>query len=138
MNFYMIVYNNMRLLDSEKIHTTIVGSTTISDWWHYLPNTYIIKTDSSVEYQADRIRKVIPSLLSFIVKIDLNIYNGYLNKAAWKWIREKTKVPVTYKAGPSPSASQSQSLPQITSAIGSTTPPKSLIDLLAELSRTTR
>lgn len=89
MSQYLIAYNNTQGFDQNEIHGVITGTPTISDWWHYLPNIYIVSTTSSAKYLADRIISRFQGLLFLVVRLDMRDYNGVLNRDAWEWIRKK-------------------------------------------------
>lgn len=92
MSLYLITFNNIQNVDLTMIHEVIKNNSTISDWWHYLPNTYLIETSSTSKQLADLISLKFQGLLFFIVKIDLNDVNGVLAKDAWDWINKKKSV----------------------------------------------
>lgn len=106
---YIITLNssqeNYKLSD---IHETVINIPGVSDWWHYLPNTYIVETLRSVNEQsiADRIIAKHPGLLFLVVEVNLTSHNGVLPKAAWEWITRKTKGLLRVKSVPQPPSSQ--------------------------------
>jgi len=100
---YLITYNHTQTSFSPtNIHNFIINLGVISDWWHYLPNVYIVTTESTEAYIADRIRDAFPGLLFLVIATNLTRHNGVLNKDAWEWISKKTRVLLKVKPAPSP------------------------------------
>lgn len=100
---YLIVYNNTQSFDSQKIHEVVTTMPGITDWWHYLPNVYIVSTTTkNAKSLSDYIIRNFEGLLFFITKIDLNDNNGVLNKNAWDWINKKTNTTIRLKSIQSP------------------------------------
>lgn len=97
MNFYLISYNFTQNFDPSDLHRVITTLPTVTDWWHYLPNVYIVSTQSSANVLADRIIQSFQGLLFVVVKLDLRDYNGVLNKDAWEWIRRKNNENIKLK-----------------------------------------
>jgi len=97
MNQYLLVYNNIQGFDQSKIHDVITSINTLKDWWHYLPNTYILSIESNSKFVTDTISSNFPGLLFFITKVDLNDHNGVLGKDAWEWIGRKNKALIKIK-----------------------------------------
>jgi hypothetical protein len=113
---YLIVYNQQQPnYNSKELHNT-VKSLPISDWWHYLPNAYIVRSTHSEKTLADGIIVRNPGLLFLIIKVDLSKANGVLNKSAWDWINNKVKAILKLNPAPSP---QPQTLTQLTSGLPS-------------------
>ena len=100
MNFYQITVNADQVFVPEAIHNVVINDSSIDAWWHYLPNTFIIRTMNSAAYHSNRIISALPGLTFLVVKIDLNENNGYLPKAAWDWINTHNKQKVTYQTNP--------------------------------------
>jgi hypothetical protein len=58
-------------------------------WWHHLESTWIIETNSTLNYWVDRIRSVIDQNDSFIaIEISNGKANGLLPREAWNCISE--------------------------------------------------
>lgn len=64
----------------------------ISDWWHYLENTYIVASDQTAQnlYNAAApgmkgIKRVL------VVEIDPSNEQGWLPPDAWKWLQKYKK-----------------------------------------------
>lgn len=100
---YLIIYNHTQItFNPNDIHKTITTMLGITDWWHYLPNAYIVSTDRNQEYIADNIIASYPGLLFLIVAVNLQQYNGVLNKKAWEWISKKARIFLRVKPAPQP------------------------------------
>lgn len=101
---YLIVYNHTQSLFAPGlIHNTITNMPGITDWWHYLPNVYIVTSQNDEKYIADKIIGTYPGLLFFVVAVNLNNHNGVLNKNAWEWISTKIKTVLRVKSAPTTS-----------------------------------
>lgn len=108
---YLIVYNTDQVsFEPNKIHESIVNLAPGTDWWHYIPNAYLVSTNLSSKQIADRIIKSLPGLLFFVTKVDLNDVNGVLHKNAWDWINNKIKKIIKIKPMNESYASQSVNL----------------------------
>lgn len=96
---YLFVYNNLQTgFDPSLVHQVITSVTGISDWWHYLPNVYIINTTASARQISNFISKSLPGLLFFVTKIDTQEVNGVLNRDAWEWINKYNRREISLKA----------------------------------------
>lgn len=128
---YLIAYNDtLTSYSKEEVHKTITTVSGTSDWWHYLPNVYLLESTSNHNNIANAIIKKHPGLLFFIVRVDLSENNGVLNKDAWEWITSKSpKKGIRLKVSPSPS--QSQSLSPLLSTILKTSSPSASSSLSA-------
>lgn len=89
---YLIVYNHTQTLIAINIHNTITSFLLVRDWWHYLPNVYIVSTVKTEKQIADLIISNHPGLLFLVIKIDVRGANGVLSKDAWDWINKKTNA----------------------------------------------
>jgi len=90
--FYQITISNISTYPPSQVHNIITKLPNVADWWHYLPNSYIIETASTTKFHADKIIESLPGLNFIITKLDINEYNGYLDKKAWEWLNKKTKA----------------------------------------------
>ena len=93
MNYYQITYDHTQYYQPDAIHsvmTTIPGAT---EWWHFLPNVYLVETTTATEQDiANHVGAIFTGLRFFIAKIDINATNGVLPKSAWDWINRKNSV----------------------------------------------
>lgn len=92
---YLISYDHTQTeFNPSDIHKTITTVVRTTDWWHYLPNVYIVTTPLFVYSRqiANTIRTAHNGLKFFIVRVDLSDHNGVLNKDAWDWINKKTNT----------------------------------------------
>lgn len=92
MNYFQITFNNLEGFDPNLIHAVITIHMGVADWWHYLPSSYIVETASTSKFIADKIIDAFPGLNFIITKIDINDYNGYLDKKAWAWLEAKIRI----------------------------------------------
>ncbi len=110
---YLITYDHTQTVFSPTdIHKTITTMPHVTDWWHYLPNVYIVSARLLTHSKelADVIRTAHNGLKFFIVRVDLSDHNGVLNKDAWDWINKKTDIAPRLRIVKSPQ------LPPITSS----------------------
>ncbi len=89
---YLIVYNHTQTDIAINIHNTIISLLSVYDWWHYLPNVYIVSSPKTEKQIADLIISNHPGLLFLVIKVDVKGANGVLNKDAWDWINRKTNI----------------------------------------------
>ena len=62
------------------------------DWFRYSSNAYIVYTTSDVLTWYKRlIGFVRPEGSLFICRLDIETHNGWMTKAFWNWIDEKTE-----------------------------------------------
>jgi hypothetical protein len=88
---YLITYDLKKPgRDYSSLHETIKSATS---WWHYLDSTWIIYSKLTVDEWSEKIRQVIDINDRFIiVDITHRPRQGWLDKDAWKWIREKENL----------------------------------------------
>jgi len=141
---YLILYDpsifSTKTADEvHKLLTTLPGS---SDWWHYLPNSYIVTTASTSAVLSDHIYKAMPDMRFLIVRIELNDSNGVLKKDAWDWINKHktlaTPLRTILKASANPPTKLSGYLPPLPFLGPSNTklpPIRTLNDILFKLKK---
>lgn len=99
---YLIVFNNIKMPIVNPIHETITKNIGVTDWWHYLPNVYIVISGDTEATLSNRIIARHPGLLFLIIAVDLKHYNGVLDKRAWEWIKKKGNTFVKLRSVPQP------------------------------------
>ena len=117
MGQYLIAYNNTQGFDPSKIHKVITGISSVTDWWHYLPNLYIISTIESAKNITDKIMSNFQGLLFVVIKLDMGDYSGVLSKDAWDWIQNKNKQRIKLRS--TTTTTTSSSLGLLTPILGS-------------------
>lgn len=132
MTQYLLIYNDKQGFDETSVHNAVTTINTLTDWWHYLPNVYILSTDSNSKYIADILIRNFPGLLFFLVKADLNDHNGVLGKDAWDWISKKNRALIKIKPVP---PANFDALRKILNPLSQPNPlagfpPKSVLDIL--------
>lgn len=60
----------------------------ISDWWHYLDESYIVVSSLNVSSLYNLIFPGIPGRYLLVVEIDPNNSQGWLPRAAWEWLQK--------------------------------------------------
>jgi len=109
---YIIIFDNTQLqFNLQEMHRFITTSPQVNDWWHYLPNVYIVDTRMTAKRMADSMRSYFIGLRFYITKLDLSDYNGVLAESAWEWMKRKTRQTFSLNRVPAP-------------------PPLNLVDLL--------
>jgi len=98
MNNYLIVYNDVTgTLDSKDFHEKITKHLSVTDWWHYIPNGYIVTTPVPSAGITNSFSHWYPGLLFLIIKVDFNDASGVLPKEAFDWIGKKKNPFVKIK-----------------------------------------
>ncbi len=136
MSYYLIVFNNLEGFDSNQIHNVVTHISTVTDWWHYLPNVYVISTTSSSKYISDRIITSFQGLSFLVIKVDISDYNGVLNKDAWEWFSQKNNQNLKLKVMSSRATNSSPLLDLLSGIPKSNTPSLStgeVSDLLSDI-----
>lgn len=57
-------------------------------WWHYMPSTWLIATDTSPEQLFDEVRGFLQSGDRILISHLSKPYQGWLPKKAWTWIHK--------------------------------------------------
>ena len=99
---YLITYSHQQSQYSEEQIHEVVASLPVSDWWHYLPNVYIVRSIHDEKVLADGISARNPGLLFLVIGVNLSKTNGVLNKSAWDWINNNIKLVFKIKPVPAP------------------------------------
>ena len=85
---YSIVINPTQPIDTDRLHYIITTAIMVTDWWHYLPNMYLVNTTLNAAQMTSTLQTQFPGLLFIVNKIDPTEYNGVLPKDAWDWIQK--------------------------------------------------
>ena len=74
--------------DYAEFHKKLTTAKGIEDWWHYLTNTYIVITPTSILASGvySYLEKIAPNKVFLICELNLSNYHGLLNPKAWDWI----------------------------------------------------
>jgi len=103
MNNYLIIYNDVTgTLDKKDFHEKITKHLSVTDWWHYIPNGYIVTTPVPSAGITNSFSHWYPGLLFLIIKIDFDDASGVLPKEAFDWIGKKKNPYVKIKQTPLP------------------------------------
>lgn len=88
----------------ETVHKFITKGLNVSDWWHYLPDIYIVSTLKTATNLADSLNAKFPSMRFLVIKVgeQSGDFNGRLNKKAWEWLRKPKKILLKIKPSPPP------------------------------------
>jgi len=91
MNYYQITYDNTQYFQPDAVHSVITTIPGIVEWWHFLPNDYIVEAEQVNEQGiSNHVGSIFTGLRFFVTKIDINATNGVLPKSAWDWINRKS------------------------------------------------
>lgn len=115
MSYYMVCFNNSEGFDSTQVHNTLTTLPIVLDWWHYLPNTYIVQTNvifNPAKRITDLMREKFNELSFLVIKLDIRNYNGVLNKDAWEWLRKKNNQVLKFKTISRPLSTGLPNIPQ--------------------------
>jgi len=91
---YLISYNLKGDNDKIRFHDYIKSlckNDYITDWWHYIDNSYIVASSLNVEKLYDIVSKGNPNQYIFIVEVDTENAQGWLPKKAWDWLSKYWK-----------------------------------------------
>lgn len=85
---YSIVYNYTQPLNSDHLHQIVTTAIMVTDWWHYLPNMYLVNTTLNSSQITSTLQIQFPGMLFIVTRIDTSEYNGVLPRDAWDWIQK--------------------------------------------------
>lgn len=85
---YSIVYNHTQPIDSDHLHNIVTTAIMTTDWWHYLPNMYLINTTLNAAQITSTLQVQFPGMLFIVNKVDTSDYNGVLPRDAWEWLQK--------------------------------------------------
>lgn len=111
MSNYLIIYNDVTgTLDKKVFHEKITKHLGVTDWWHYIPNGYIVTTPVPSADITNSLSKRFPGLLFLIIEVNVNDTSGVLPKEAFDWIGKKKNRFVKIKQTPLPNIKITPSL----------------------------
>jgi len=111
---YILIFDyTLSQFQPNKIHDMVINHLSVSDWWHYLPNTYIISTTVPTAGISSTVNTFFPGLLHFITKVELDQTSGLLPKEAWEWINKKNENKGKIKIVPRSQVKLRSTLPPI-------------------------
>lgn len=68
------------------LHEVIKSSPYITNWWHYLGSTYVIKSSYTLATVQNDIIARWPNQHFLLMEVNAQNYAGWLPKVAWDWI----------------------------------------------------
>lgn len=86
-NFYMLVIDPS-IVNTATLHAYIKNSPKYFNWWHYLSSAYVLKTNDNLAGTQADIQKNWPNGRYFLIKVDPNHYDGWINQDAYNWFKE--------------------------------------------------
>ncbi|MDO8610649.1 MAG: hypothetical protein Q7R95_08950 [bacterium] len=100
---YLIIYNDATgTLDKKDFHKRITEQLSATDWWHYIPNGYIITTSVPSAGITNSLAGWFPGLLFLIIEVSFNSASGVLPQEAFDWIGKKKNPFIRIKQTPLP------------------------------------
>jgi hypothetical protein len=91
MKTYILTFERNSYSDYADLQKGIATNPKISDWWHYITNAYLIKSDLNSVQLSEEIKQYMPYDNRHVV-LEVNGWGaGLLPKEAWDWIN--TNVP---------------------------------------------
>lgn len=88
---YLIIFDDVTgTLNKNDFHDKIKNHLSVTDWWHYLSNAYIITTSVTTAGLTNSLSGWFPGLLFLIIEVSFNSASGVLPKEAFDWIRNKS------------------------------------------------
>jgi hypothetical protein len=86
MKILLITYNiDLTPIKEATLRIELQGA---SAWWHYLPNTWLIKTDKPPQYWHNKIAPIMQNTDRLLIIEVTNNYFGWLSKDAWDWFEK--------------------------------------------------
>ena len=81
---------NSTNVDKNLLHQSIESSNLISNWSHYLPDSYIIQSESTAkDLSLDLREKVGEQFTHYIFRLDKN-YWGRMPTKQWSWLKNRS------------------------------------------------
>jgi len=91
---YIVTYNPTEPFNKVIFHNFIQSLHKlgyITDWFHYIDETYLIVSSSSVSQLYNLIFPGVPKRYLLIIEVNVNNAQGYLPLNAWTWIQKYQK-----------------------------------------------
>ena len=89
---YLITYNaDIHFFGKRMFHdhiNSLCRGGVITDWWHYVTDTYIVVSDLGINSIYNNIFPIIPGKGLFIVEINTKNIQGWLPQNAWDWLKK--------------------------------------------------
>ena len=88
---YIITYNPTEPFNKAIFHNYIQSLYSlgyISDWWHYLDETYLVVSSLNVTELYNHVFPGVPQRYLLIVEINPNNAQGWLPLNAWTWLQK--------------------------------------------------
>lgn len=74
---------------ADSIHNAVKTSSLITNWSHYLPDSYIIQSEVGAKELSLSLRDFIGGdFRHYIFRLDKN-YHGYMPKKQWEWLKAR-------------------------------------------------
>ena len=95
MRYYIVTFDRVPGRSYRAFHADLVSASRISQWWHYIKNSYIVGTSWTAEQLADHFagtarRHGLPAA-HLVVEVYLGNRQGRLSKDAWSWLRRNAR-----------------------------------------------
>lgn len=91
---YIITYNpglNFNKTIFQNYIKSLSSKGYISDWSHYLDNSYLVVSNNDIVTIYNAVFPGIPRRFLLIIEVDPNNSQGWLPRQAWAWIKKYQK-----------------------------------------------
>ncbi len=88
---YLITYNPTEPFNKALFHNyiqSLYANKYISDWWHYMDETYMVVSSLDVNKLYSAIFPGVPQRYLLIIEVNANNAQGWLPKDAWTWLQK--------------------------------------------------
>ena len=88
---YLLAFEILPNKDYKQIHKGLDDVSEITDWWHFISNTYLIISELPIKDLGPRLREILKQNTHILIEVKLDQYEGLLPKQAWEWIVSRSK-----------------------------------------------
>ena len=88
---YLITYNPDLNFNKSTFHNyidSLFKKGYISDWWHYIDETYLVASNLEVNQLYNSIFPGVPQRYLLIIEVNTNNAQGWIPKEAWTWLQK--------------------------------------------------
>ena len=88
-NYYLLTINKTKATNNKAFEDKLNKAL---DWIQVYPNTFLIESTSDTTRWLNRIKPVLGDNPFLLIKVDMKVHTGNLQKWIWEWITSKAKV----------------------------------------------
>lgn len=88
---YLITYNPGLSFNKTIFHnyiSSLFKQGHISDWWHYIDETYLVVSSLEVNQLYNLVFPRVPKRYLLIIEVNTNNAQGWVPKGAWEWLQK--------------------------------------------------